>query len=174
MENRYVTGLQGNVSRPVNNTFKDQRIQLETGDLFRIRWDFDPGNPPDPTKNIDQVDGKGVHLNAEFFGTRGTTKIAFMPSMAAVVNKAGNRNSDRYDMAVGDMSTWLDYQTKPNTTAHVFTMKERTGETNADPANDGKVDNDATDHDRRAQALGEMALKLAGRWRDMYANAPKE
>ena len=91
-----------------------------------------------------------------------------------MVNAPGNRNSVRYDMTVNDMSTWLDYQTKPNTTTHVFTMKERTGETNADKANDGKPDNDATDTDRRAQALKEMALKLAGRWRDMYATAPKE
>lgn len=174
MENRYVTGLQGNVSKSVNVTFKGQKIQLDTGDQFRIRWDFDPGNPPDPTKNIEQVDGKGVHLNAEFFGKRGTTKIAFTPSMDAIVSKPGNRNSDRYDMTVGDMSTWLDYQTKVNTTTHVFTMKERTGETNADRSNDSKPDNDPTDNDRRAKALKEMALKLAGRWRDMYATAPKE
>ena len=174
MENRYVTGLQGNVSKSVTNVFKGQKIELQAGDLFRIRWDFDPGHPPDPAKNIDQVDGKGVHLNAEFFGKNRTTKIAFTPSTAAVVNAPGNRNSVRYDMTVNDMSTWLDYQTKPNTTTHVFTMKERTGETNADKANDGKPDNDATDTDRRAQALKEMALKLAGRWRDMYATAPKE
>lgn len=174
MENRYVTGLQGNVTKAVNNTFKGQTIQLATGNQFRIRWDFDPGNPPDPTKNIDQVDGKGVHLNAEFFGKMATTKIAFTPSMDAIVNKAGNRNSDRYDMTVGDMSNWLDYQTKVNTTTHIFTMKERTGETNADKSNDNKPDNDPTDKDVRAQALKAMALKLAGRWKDMYATAPKE
>lgn len=174
MENRYVTGLQGNVTKAVNNTFRDQKIQLDVGDQFRIRWDFDPGNPPDPTKNIEQIDGKGVHLNAEFSGRRATTKIAFTPSTGAVFNKPGNRNSDRYDMTVGDMSTWLDYQTKVNTTTHVYTMKERTGETNADKSNDNKPDNDPTDKDRRAQALKEMALKLAGRWKDMYATAPKE
>lgn len=174
MENRYVTGLQGNVSKTVNSVFKGQKIQLDAGDLFRIRWDFDPGNPPDPKQNIEQVDGKGVHLNAEFFGRRGTTKIAFTPSMDTIVSKPGNRNSDRYDMTVGDMSTWLDYQTKMNTSKHVFTMKERTGETNADKANDDKPDNDPTDNDVRAKALKAMALKLAGRWKDMYANAPKE
>ena len=174
MENRYVTGLQGNVTKPVNNTFKGQKIQLESKDQFRIRWDFDPGNLPDPTKNIDQVDGKGVHVNAEFFGKRGTTKIAFMPSMDALVNKPGNRNSDRYDMAVGDVSTWLDYQTKMNTTTHVFTMKERTGETNRDISNDNKADTDPTDTDVRAQALKAMARKLAQRWKDMYATAPNE
>ena len=169
-----MTGLQGNVTKPINTTFKGQQIQLETGDQFRIRWDFDPGNPPDPTKNIEQVDGKGVHLNAEFFGQRQTTKIAFTPTMNAIVNKPGNRNSVRYDLAVGDMSTWLDYQTKANTTTHVFTMKERTGETNLDKANDGKPDKDPSDKDRRATALKEMALRLADRWRDMYATAPKE
>ena len=174
MENRYVTGLQGNVTKPVNNTFKGQKVQLDIGDQFRIRWDFDPGNPPDPTKNIEQVDGKGVHVNAEFFGKRGTTKIAFTPGFDAIVNKAGNRNSVRYDMAVGDMSDWLDYQTKMNTTTHIFSMKERTGETNADKANDNKPDNDPTDNDRRAMALREMARKLAGRWSDMYASAPRE
>lgn len=58
MENRYVTGLQGSVSKRVNNTFKGQKIQLDTGDLFRICWDFDRGNPPDPTKNIDQETAK--------------------------------------------------------------------------------------------------------------------
>lgn len=174
MENRYVTGLQGNVTKPVSNTFKGQKIQLDIGDQFRIRWDFDPGNLPDPTKNIEQIDGKGVHLNAEFFGKRGTTKIAFTPNMNAVVNPAGNRNSVRYEMTVRDMSTWLDYQTKPNTTTHVFTMKERTGVRNSDPANDSKLDNDTTDQDSRAKALKEMALKLAGRWNDMYATAPKE
>ena len=174
MENRYVTGLQGNVTKPVNNTFKCQKVQLESGDQFRIRWDFDTGNLPDPTKNIDQVDGKGVHVNAEFFGKRGTTKIALTPSIDAVVNKPGNRNSDRYDMAVGDMSTWLDYQTKMNTTTHIFTMKERTGETNRDSSNDNKADTDPTDTDVRAQALKAMAQKLAQRWKDMYATAPKE
>lgn len=174
MENRYVTGLQGNASKPIAVTFKAQKIQLDPGDQFRIRWDFDPGNSPEPTKNISQIDGKGVHLNAEFFGTRATTKIAFVPSADAVVNRPGNRNSDRYDMAVGDMSTWLDYQTKANTATHVFTMKERTGETNADRANDGKPDNDPSDNDQRAKALRAMALKLAGRWKDMYATAPKE
>ena len=174
MENRYVTGLQGNVTKTVNNTFKGQKIQLDPGDLFRIRWDFDPGNPPDPAKNIDQIDGKGVHVNAEFFGKRATTKIAFTTSMDAIVSKPGNRNSDRYDMAVGDMSTWLDYQTKMNTTTHIFTMKERTGVPNADKANDNKPDNDPTDNDARAKALKAMAQKLAGRWTDMYAGAPKE
>ena len=174
MENRYVTGLQGNVTKPISNTFKGQKIQLEPGDQFRIRWDFDPGDLPDPAKNIDQVDGKGVHVNAEFFGKRGTTKIAFTPSTDALVNKPGNRNSDRYDMAVGDMSTWLDYQTKMNTTTHIFTMKERTGETNRDSSNDTKADTDPTDTDTRAQALKAMASKLAQRWEDMYATAPKE
>ena len=174
MENRYVTDLQGNVTKPVNNTFKGQKIQLESGDQFRIRWDFDPGNLPDPPKNIDQVDSKGVHLSAEFFGKRATTKIAFSPSTDALVNKPGIRNSDRYDMAVGDLSTWLDYQTKMNTTTHIFTMKERTGETNRDRSNDNKADTDPTDTDVRAQALKAMARKLAQRWKDMYATAPKE
>ena len=169
-----MTGLQGDVTKPVNNTFKGQRIQLDIGNQFRIRWDFDPGNLADPTKNIKQIDGKGVHLNAEFFGTRGTTKIAFTPSMNAIVNPAGNRNSVRYEMIVRDMSNWLDYQIKPNTTTHIFTMKERTGVKNQDTANDSKPDNDPTDHDLRARALKEMALKLAGRWNDMYATAPKE
>ena len=77
-------------------------------------------------------------------------------------------------MAVGDMSTWLDYQTKMNTTTHIFTMKERTGATNTDKANDNKPDNDPTDNDARAKALNAMAQKLAGRWTDMYADAPKE
>ena len=174
MENRYVTGLQGNVTKLINTTFKGQKILLDVGDQFRIRWDFDPGNPPDPTKNIEQVDGKGVHLNAEFFGKRLTTKIAFTPNMAPVVNRPGNRNSDRYDMTVRDMSTWLDYQTKVNTVTHVFSMKERTGVLNSDRANDGKADNDPTDNDTRAKALKEMARKLAERWDDMYATAPKE
>lgn len=174
MENRYVTGLQGNVTKAVNTTFKGQKIQLDTGDQFRIRWDFDPGNPPDPTKNLNQVDGKGVHLNAEFFGKRLTTKIAFTASMDAIVSKPGNRNSDRYNMTVGDMSTWLDYQTKPNTTEHVFTMKERTGVQNIDKSNDKKPDNDPTDNDCRAKALKDMALKLAGRWKTQYDSAPKE
>lgn len=71
------------------------------------------------------------------------------------------------------MSTWLDYQTKPNTTTHVFTMKERTGESNRDRGNDGKADGDPSDGDVRAQALKAMARKLAGRWRDMYEAAPK-
>ncbi|KAF6231124.1 hypothetical protein HO173_010624 [Letharia columbiana] len=170
-ENRYVTGLQGNVTKPVNDTFRGQKIQLETGDLFRIRWDFDPGNPPDPTKNIGLVDGKGVHLNAEFFGKRATTKIAFTPTTDAVVNPPGNRNPGRFDMAVGDMSTWLDYQTKANTDSHIFSMKERTGETNADGSNDDKPDNDPTDNDVRAKALKAMAPKLAARWKDMHASA---
>lgn len=174
MENRYVTGLQGNVTSAISHTFKDLKIQLEAGDQFRIRWDFDPGNPPDPAKNIDQIDGKGVHLNAEFFGRRGTVKIAFTPSTGPVFSQPGNRNSDRYDMTVGDMSNWLDYQTKANTTTHIFTMKERTGEVNRDRGNDGKADNDPTDRDVRAQALKAMARKLAGRWKDMYATAPKE
>ena len=125
MENRFVTGLQGNVTRTVSNTSKGETVQLETGDQFRIRWDFDPGNPPDPTKNIKQVDGKGVHRNAEFFDRRVTTKIAFTASMDAIVSRPGNRNSVRYDMTVGDMSNWLDYQTKPNTTTHIFTIKSR-------------------------------------------------
>jgi hypothetical protein len=77
-------------------------------------------------------------------------------------------------MTVGDMSNWLDYQTKPNTTSHVYTMKERTGEVNRDKGNDNKPDNDPTDRDVRAQALKAMALKLARRWRDMYDTAPKE
>ena len=174
MENRYVTGLQGHVTKAVNVTFKGQKIQLDVGDQFRIRWDFDPGNPPDPAKNIEQVDGKGVHLNAEFFSKRGNKKIAFTPNMDPVVNRPGNRNSDRYDMTVRDMSTWLDYQTKFNTTTHVFSMKERTGVQNSDEANDDKPDNDPSDNDRRAKALKEMAHKLAQRWDDMYATAPKE
>ena len=65
MENRYVTGLQGNVSKSVTNVFKAQKVELQAGDLFRIRWDFDPGHPPDPAKNIHQVEGKGVKIKAE-------------------------------------------------------------------------------------------------------------
>lgn len=161
-ENQYVTGLQGNVTKAVNNTFKGQKIQLEPGDLFRIRWDSDPGNPPDPKKGIDQQAGKGQHINAEFFGKRQTTKIAFMVNVRGA-NAPGFRNSDEYDMTVRDYSTWLDYQTKPNIDftkpghpPHVYTMEERTGVPNA------------------TQALKDMAVKLAGRWSDIYANAPKE
>ena len=102
MENRYMTSLQGNVTNPINNTFKNQKIHLDSNDQFRIRWDFDPGNLPDPTKNMDQIDGKGVPLNAEFFGKRATTKIAFMD---ALVNRPGNRNSDRYDITIRNLST---------------------------------------------------------------------
>lgn len=96
-----MTGLQGNLTKSVSNTFKGQKIQLDIGDQFGIRWDFDPGNPLDPTKNIEQIDGKGVHLNAEFFGRQGTTKMAFIPNTNAIVNPAGNFNSVRYDMTVG-------------------------------------------------------------------------
>ena len=35
MENRYVTGLQGNVTKPVTNAFKGQKIQLEPGDSLK-------------------------------------------------------------------------------------------------------------------------------------------
>ena len=53
-------------------------------------------------------------------------------------------------------------------------MKERTGETNVDKSNDNKPDSDPSDTDRRAKALEAMALKLAQRWMDMFASAPKE
>ena len=77
------------------------------------------------------------------------------------------------------MLTWLDYQTKANTTTLVFTMKERTGVQNLDKMDDSKADNDYTVNDGRAMALKEMALKemaqrLAQRWKDMYASAPKD
>lgn len=53
-------------------------------------------------------------------------------------------------------------------------MKDRTGVKNLNPANDNKPDNDTKNKDLRARVLKEMALKLAGRWSDMYATAPKE
>src|SRR5262245_14506758 len=66
---RFVTGLEGRVSTSVRVPAANglPAVQLNAGDLFRIRWDFDDGE-------------KGVHVNAEFFGgqgTIGTTKIAF-------------------------------------------------------------------------------------------------
>ena len=149
-----MTGLQGNVTEAVTQTFQGQKINLQKGDLFRIRWDSDPGNPPDPKSNIDQKAGKGQHINAEFFSKPDPTKIAFMVTVRGT-NAPGLRNSDEYDMTIRDYSTWLDYQTKPNV-PRVYSMEERTGEPNA------------------PQALKDMALKLAGRWKDIYANAPKE
>ena len=51
LENRYVTSRQGNVTIPVN---------IHTGNQLRIRWCFDPGNPSDLTKDIGQVNDKGI------------------------------------------------------------------------------------------------------------------
>ena len=143
--NRYVTGLQGNVKQTFNNTFQGQRIHLDPKDpksLFRIRWDFDPN--------------KGCHVNAEFFSTQLTTKIAFTKSGVQVVKTPGNQSSTEYDQTVHDYSTWLDYQTKPNTATETFTPQQRTGE--------------ATSAAQEA-TLTAMASKLAQRWKRQYAPA---
>ena len=76
-------------------------------------------------------------------------------------------------MTVWDISSWLDWQTKVNTTTHVFLMNERTGVQDLGKADEGKADNDQEDNDSRAMALKERAQKSAQRWKDMYASAPK-
>ena len=129
MENRFITGLQGKVSQAINVKYNGQNINMAKGDLFRIRWDYDPT--------------KGVHVNAEFFGTT-TTKIAFTPSAQPNV---------LFQQVVNDQSNSLDYQTKPNTAAHVYTPEERTGETSART---------------QAQALQNMAQQLAQKWSSSY------
>lgn len=111
---------------------------MAKGDLFRIRWDYDPT--------------KGVHVNAEFFG-KTTTKIAFTPSAQPIVNPPGNANNVLFQQVVNDQSNSLDYQTKPNTAAHVYTPEERTGENSAST---------------QAQALQSMAQQLAQKWASSY------
>lgn len=138
MENRFITGLQGKVTQSINVNYNGQNINMAKGDLFRIRWDYDPT--------------KGVHVNAEFFG-RTTTKIAFTPSAQPIVNPPGNANNVLFQQVVNDQSNSLDYQTKPNTAGHVYTPEERTGESNAGT---------------QARALQSMAQQLAQKWASSY------
>ena len=111
-------------------------IKLSKGDLFRVRWDFVPGEPgigealrKTGTLTKDPVIGKGLHINAEFgigAGNDCKNKIAFMPAgVGPVVDPATARNPDRFDQIVRDQSTFLAYDIKPNTPAHVFTLEER-------------------------------------------------
>ena len=134
MENRFITGLQGKVSQPINVNYEGLNIRMVKGDLFRIRWDYDPT--------------KGVHVNAEFFGIT-TTRIAFTPSAQPIVNPPGNANNVLFQQVINDQSNSLDYQTKPNTASHVYTPEERTGEKSAST---------------QAQTLQSMAQQLAQRW----------
>lgn len=119
MENRFITGLQGRVSKSINIKYnfgsQTAKIQMKSGDLFRIRWDFDPI--------------KGSHVNAEFFGstTVGTTKIAFTPSNTPIFDPPDNRNPGLFQDIVNDQSNSLEYQTRPNTDSQVFSPAERTG-----------------------------------------------
>ncbi|KAH0542522.1 hypothetical protein FGG08_003118 [Glutinoglossum americanum] len=135
MENRFVTGLQGKVTSKVNVAYMGQTINMNPGDLFRIRWDYDPS--------------KGVHVNAEFFGSAGTTKIAFTPSSRPIVDPPDNRNPLLYQQVIMDQSRSLDYQIKPNEPGTVFTPQQRTGENS--PA-------------AQEAALKAMAQKLAQKW----------
>ena len=77
-------------------------------------------------------------------------------------------------MTIRIMSTRLDYHTKSNNTTHILTIMKIKGATIMDTSNEIKPDNDLTVNEVRAEALMEMTGKLAGKWDDVYATAPKD
>src|SRR2546423_4177936 len=187
-EYRFVQGLQGKVSARVDRELKTVSarvdkglgkvaIHMTEGDIFRIRWDFvpgGPGKPPGPKPNqlkTDPIVGKGLHVNAEFFGSTSTTKIAFTPSgLGPIVDEPTNRNPVRFDQIVKDQSAFLGYDTKPNTLTKVYSPEERCN-WNPEQAKKerGKVDPTWIKTPEELSAdqkriLPAMALKLAERW----------
>ena len=105
MENGFVVGLQGSRRRRMGSitSYTEPTIKMTKGDLFHIRGDFDPGHedPPHP------VHGKGVHVNAEYLGTRGTIQLVFLPSNSYACNRRTNRSSTLYEHVIRDQSRLL-------------------------------------------------------------------
>ena len=143
-EDRFITGLQGTVTQNINEVYSYgtgksdvATINMKTGDLFRIRWDYDPS--------------KGTHVNAEFFGTTttGTTKIAFFPSSN---NRPGDPTAaELYQQVVRDQSTQLGYNTVANDPSQkTYTPLQRAGANLQRPAPQSTLD--------------DMASRLAARW----------
>lgn len=154
-EYRFVQGLQGKVPARVDKELGKAAIHMEKGDMFRIRWDFVPGDPGKLSGSksnqlkTDPVVGKGLHVNAEFFGSTLTTKVAFIPSgLGPIVDDPTNRNATRFDQIVKDQSAFLEYDTKPNTLAEVYLPQKRCH-----------------------SPLADLASRLAKKWVSMVADA---
>lgn len=167
MTDQFVTGLEGKVSKAVKEDYKGHKIVLKKGDRFVIRWDFDPGVKAGvKDRNTGKVakedkTGKGVHVNAEYYCTSGTVKIAFTPSSLPIVDAPTNRNSTLYDQVVKDQSSFLNYDMKPNTDDEAFTAEERTPRGSEDPK----------DENQKLQ-LKDMATMLANKWGTMHTDEP--